>query len=90
MLHIWRLWKEFLGVWRETVKLGLKDVLSQSGTLIGFSDADWAGDQGDRHSTTGNVFLLSGGDVSWLSKKETPVSLSTADAEHVVLSQAAQ
>lgn len=54
-------------------------VLSQLGTLIGFSDADWAGDQDDR-SMTGNVFSLSGGAVSWFIKKQATVSLLTAKA----------
>ena len=55
-------------------------------SLVGFSDADWAGDQDDLRSTTGNVFLL----VSWLSKKQSTVALSTAEAEYVALSQTSQ
>ena len=39
------------------------------------SDADWAGDQDDRHSTTRNLFVMSRGPVSWLSKKQPLVSL---------------
>lgn len=73
-----------------TVNLALKYEQSDSGALIGFSDADWAGDQDDRRSTTGNIFLLSGGAVSWLSKKQVTVALSTAEAEYIALSQAAQ
>ncbi len=73
-----------------TLNLALKYERSDSGTLIGYSDADWAGDQDDRRSTTGNVFLLGGGAVSWLSKKQSTVALSTAEAEYVALSQAAQ
>ena len=39
--------------------------------LLGYSDADWLN---DRHSTTGNVFTMSGGAVSWLSqnKQQSP------------------
>ena len=37
--------------------------------LVGYSDADWANDLDDRHSITGNVFVKSGGAVSWLSQK---------------------
>ena len=48
------------------------------------------GDLDDRHSTTGNVFVLAGGAVSWLSKKQAVVSLSTAEAEYAALSTAAQ
>ncbi len=38
----------------------------------------------------GNVFVLAGGAVSWLSKKQTVVALSTAEAEYIALSTAAQ
>lgn len=59
-------------------------------TWIGYSDADWAGDVDDRHSTSGNVFLLAKGAVSWLSKKQATVALSTAEAEYVALTTATQ
>ena len=59
-------------------------------SLIYF-DAEWAGDQDDdRHSTTGNVFILSGGAVSWFNKKLPVVALSTAEAEYVLLISATQ
>ncbi|XP_061886352.1 uncharacterized protein LOC133636375 [Entelurus aequoreus] len=82
--------KRILRYLKGTVNFALKYEQSDSGALIGFSDADWAGDQDDRRSTTGNVFLLSGGAVSWLSKKQATVALSTAEAEYIALSQAAQ
>ena len=53
------------------------------GILTGYSDADWVGDVDDRHSTSGNVFSLARGAVSWLSKKQATVALSTAEAEYV-------
>ena len=58
--------------------------------LLGYSDADWASDLDNRHSTTGNVFLMSGGAVSWLSQKQATVALSTAKAEYIALSSAIQ
>ena len=82
--------KRILRYLKGTVNLALKYEKTESGTLIGFSDADWAGDQDDRRSTTGNMFFLSGGAVSWFSKKQATVALSTAEAEYVALSQAAQ
>jgi len=57
--------------------------------LTGYSDADFANDE-TRHSTTGNVFIMSNGAISWLSKKQTTVALSTTEAEYVALSSAAQ
>ena len=71
-----------------TANISLKFEKSIEGDLIGFSDADWAGDQDDRHSTTGNLFLMAGGPVSWLSKKQAIVALSTSEAEYVALSVA--
>ena len=57
------------------------------GNLTGYSDA---GDMDDRHSTSGNVFSLAGGAVSWSSKKQATFALSTAEAEYVALSGATQ
>ena len=56
----------------------------------GYSDADWAGDLADRKSTSGYVFILLGARVSWGSKKQPSVSLSTSEAEYIVLSLAIQ
>ena len=58
--------------------------------LLGYSDADWANNVDDKHSTTGNVFTMSGGAISWLSQKQTTVALSTAEAEYVALGSATQ
>ena len=38
------------------------------GKLLGYPDADWANDMDDRHSTTGNVFTMLGGAISWLNQ----------------------
>ena len=58
--------------------------------LLGYSDADWANDLDNRHSTTGNVFIMSSGAVSWLSQKQSTVALSTAEAEYIALGSATQ
>lgn len=55
-----------------------------------FSDADWAGDIVDRKSTSGYVFKMVGGPISWGSKKQSSVSLSTSEAEYIALSLAIQ
>lgn len=59
---------------------------SDNSTLVGYSDSD--GNPDDRHSTTGNIFLMAGGAISWLSKKQSTVALSTSEAEYVALSLA--
>lgn len=53
-----------LGYLKGTLNLVLKYKQSESGAFLGFSDVDWAGDQDDRHSTTGNIVFLCGGAVS--------------------------
>lgn len=51
--------------------------------LVAYTDSDYAGDLDDRKSTSGYVFLLSSGAISWLSKKQPIVTLSTTEAEFV-------
>lgn len=48
-----------------------------------YTDSDYAGDIADRKSTSGNVFLMSSGAISWSSKKQQIVTLSTTEAEFV-------
>ena len=74
---------------KKIVNLALKYCKDEK-QVIGFSDANWRGDLDDRHSTTGNVFLLAGGAISLLSKKQTVVALSTSEAGYVSLSLAVQ
>ncbi|XP_074356626.1 secreted RxLR effector protein 161-like [Apium graveolens] len=51
--------------------------------LFGFTDSDYAGDQDDRRSTSGYVFMLGTTAVSWSSKKQPIVNLSTTEAEFI-------
>lgn len=48
----------------------------------GFADADWAGCPSTRRSTTGYLFLLNGGAISWQSRKQPTVALSSSEAEY--------
>ena len=80
--------KRILGYLKGTVCLGLSYKECADGNLIGYSDADWGCDVDDRHSTSGSVFLLAKGAVSWLRKKQATVVLSTTEAEYVALSTA--
>lgn len=51
--------------------------------LMAFTDNDYAGDLDDRRSTSGFVFMLGSGAVSWSSKKQYVVALSTTEAEYI-------
>lgn len=57
-------------------------------TVKGYVDSDFAGDLDKRKSTTGYVFTLAGGAVSWVSKLQTVVALSTTEAEYMAATQA--
>ncbi|XP_074297742.1 secreted RxLR effector protein 161-like [Silene latifolia] len=48
--------------------------------LKGYSDADWSGDLDESKSTSGYAFILSGGAISWCSKKQDCIALSTMEA----------
>ena len=75
---------------KQTRDLKLTYVKTTPEAIIGYSDADWAGDVKDRRSTSGNVFLLGGGAITWSSRKQSSVALSTVEAEYMALSVATQ
>jgi hypothetical protein len=52
--------------------------------LIGYSNADWASCKIDRKSTSGTCQFLRRSLVSWASKKQNSIALSTAEAEYIV------
>ncbi|XXG58987.1 hypothetical protein AAC387_Pa04g1157 [Persea americana] len=53
--------------------------------LVAYTDSDYAGDLEDRKSTSGYLFLSSYGAVSWSSRKQPIVTLSTSEAEFVTV-----
>jgi len=56
--------------------------------VMAYVDSDFAGDIDKRRSTTGYVFTLAGGAVSWLSKLQDVVALSTTEAEYMAATEA--
>jgi Reverse transcriptase (RNA-dependent DNA polymerase) len=64
---------------------------AQDGTrLHGYVDADWASDVNDRKSTSGFVFMLAGRAISWSSKKQQTVALSSTEAKYMAGAHAAK
>lgn len=53
-----------------------------------YTDSDWAGDTEDRKSCSGYAVMFAGGPISWESKKQKSVALSTMEAEYIGLSEA--
>uniref|UniRef100_A0A2N9EUJ4 CCHC-type domain-containing protein n=1 Tax=Fagus sylvatica TaxID=28930 RepID=A0A2N9EUJ4_FAGSY len=64
----------------------------QPGTnsVVGYVDADYAGEVDDRRSTTGYVFTLSGGPICWKSTLQSIVAMSTTEAEYMAVAEAAK
>lgn len=71
-----------------SIKLNLSNVRGGEQNLFGYADADFAEDRLTRKSNSGHVFSLNGGLISWSSRKQTVVSMSSTEAEFVSLSDA--
>jgi hypothetical protein len=57
--------------------------------LVGFSDADLAGDVDTRKSTSGIIYFLAGNPITWQSSKQKVVALSSCESEYIAASAAA-
>ena len=60
------------------------------GEITGYTDSDWANDSADRKSQDGHVFLCNGGAISWQSRKQDLVALSTTEAEYIACPEASR
>jgi hypothetical protein len=92
----WTALKRILQYLKGTAKLGLvfrgkqfKTINTLSEITLGpmFTDANWAGDIDDRKSTTGLVLKINGCTISWKSKKQSVVSVSSAESEYMSLGE---
>ena len=77
--------KRVLGYLYRTRNIGLRYEAS-SALLEGYSDSDW----GVKHSTSGHTFHLGSATISWASKKQPSVALSSCEAEIMAGSEAAK
>jgi transposase InsO family protein len=75
--------KRILRYIRGTQELGILYKKGSQAELIAYSDSDYGGDVDDRKSTPGYVFMMGSGAVSWSSRKQPIVTLSTTEAEFI-------
>src|SRR5258708_36016774 len=54
----------------------------------GYSNSDWAGDPRDHCSISGFIFTMAGAAVSWSSKKQTSVALSSTEGQYMAIMHA--
>ena len=67
---------------KSTLNFGLFYAYGVDVKVFGYSDADWAGSSYDRRSTSGYIFNFGSGSVSWSSKKQPTVALSSTEAKY--------
>ncbi|CAL2226145.1 unnamed protein product [Prunus armeniaca] len=75
--------KRVLRYLKGTLSFGVFYKKGGKGELVGYTDSDYAGDQDDRRSTSGYMFMMGSGVISWSSRKQPVVSLSTTEAEFI-------
>jgi hypothetical protein len=75
--------KRILKYLKGTPNLGLMYKKTSEYRLSGYCDADYAGDRLERKSTSGNCQLLGNNLISWASKRQSTIALSTAEAEYI-------
>ncbi|KAL0423113.1 UNVERIFIED_CONTAM: Retrovirus-related Pol polyprotein from transposon TNT 1-94 [Sesamum radiatum] len=75
---------------KSTLGYGIMFKKGEDCRLVGYCDADYAGDHDTRRSTTGYVFILGSEAGSWCSRRQPTVSLSTTEAEYWAAVMAAQ
>ncbi|KAH9768293.1 Integrase catalytic domain-containing protein [Citrus sinensis] len=83
----WKAIGRILGYLKRTINLGLF-YNDYPEVLEGYSDASWVTNTRDNKSTSGWIFTIAGGAVSWASKKQTCITHSTMESEFIALAAA--
>jgi hypothetical protein len=84
----WVAAKHILRYLKGTIEYGLQYLQGDQVKLVGYSDSDWARSTADRKSTFGCYFTLGSGMISWYSRKQRLVVLSSAETEYMAASRA--
>ena len=69
---------------RGTLDCGLRYAVDGEIRLHGYTDSDWDGSIDDKKSTSGCCFSLGSRVISWISRKQTCVALSTSEVEYII------
>ena len=86
----WNALMHVIGYIKNMLDYGLTYLRDFDITPTAFVDADYGGCRDTRRSTSGYVFIMAGGAVTWSSKRQATVALSTVEAEYVAMSRCAQ
>ncbi len=86
----WNALTHVIGYIKNTLDYGL--TYSRDGEIspLAYVDADYGGCRDTKRSTSGYIFTMAGGPVTWSSKRQATVALSTVEAEYVAMSRCAQ
>ena len=75
--------KHVMSYLKGTIYLGLYYGRDHDYNLYGYTDSDWVGSAIDKKSTSCGFYCLGSAMISWFSKKQSSVSLSTVEAEYI-------
>ena len=78
--------KRIINYVKTTAEFGVWYSKDISDVLAGYFDANWAGNADDRKSTLRGCFYVGNNLVSWMSKKQNSISLSTGEVEYIAAS----
>ncbi|XP_019085495.1 PREDICTED: uncharacterized protein LOC109126416 [Camelina sativa] len=83
--RLYRAVKKIIKYIKGTMNFGIFYTKDTNTSLSGYCNADWTRSVDDRRSTSGGCFFMGNNLISWHSKKQNSVSLSTAEAEYIAL-----
>ena len=86
----WNVVKSMLRYLKGTKDYGLMFRKIGHLNLVGYCDSSWSDDVDNSRSTGGYVFYLGGTAISWKTKEQTCVAMSSAEAEYIALSEASK
>ncbi|XP_046393582.1 secreted RxLR effector protein 161-like [Ischnura elegans] len=86
----WEALKKLMRYLEQTSDMELNIYACEDLKLTGYVNADWGGDIQDRKSTSAYIFKLGNSAISWSSRKQSSVALSTTEAEYVSAASASQ